>query len=358
MSDKDSQVINLIRFPLAVMVVLIHCGSRSFVNGGEWFRTLVSDVLPAIAVPLFFLISGFLFFQGLEQWDWEKWKGKMRRRVKTLLIPYLIWVTLFICYVYLHQCRLSVSAGENWLPLGQWFADNGGIRMWWDSNVALQDHPFGYKVFSAHPYHEVLWFVRDLIVINLLSPLIFFLLSKAGRWVLVILLVLNLLRLWPPFHSISISCVFFYSAGAYLAIKGKGLVETLFRVRIVAWVLAGILVIPMVVFRNDAFFILAKQIWIIAWGVSFVTITALIAYDRNKRERLILFLADSTFFVYVTHPVVQSNIKQALMVLPPFKLGEVTVLLLTAILTVAFCVFCYFLLRQFLPRLCTVLCGR
>lgn len=116
MSDKDSQVINLIRFPLAVMVVLIHCGSRSFVDGGEWFRTLVSDVLPAIAVPLFFVISGFLFFQGLEQWDWEKWKGKMRRRVKTLLIPYLIMGDLvhLLCLLAsmpsFSQCRRKLAA--------------------------------------------------------------------------------------------------------------------------------------------------------------------------------------------------------------------------------------------------------
>ena len=58
MSDEDKGLINRLRFPLAVMVVFIHFGNRPFMKSGEWFRVLLADVLPAIAVPLFFLISG------------------------------------------------------------------------------------------------------------------------------------------------------------------------------------------------------------------------------------------------------------------------------------------------------------
>jgi len=54
-------LISDLRFPLAVMVVCIHCGNRPFVDGGEWFRVLLAQIIPTIAVPLFFLISGYLF---------------------------------------------------------------------------------------------------------------------------------------------------------------------------------------------------------------------------------------------------------------------------------------------------------
>lgn len=44
-----------------------------------------------IAVPTFFLISGFLFFVNFQEWSWEGYKKKMSSRVKTLLIPYVFW---------------------------------------------------------------------------------------------------------------------------------------------------------------------------------------------------------------------------------------------------------------------------
>ena len=225
MSSTDSILIQRLRFPLAAMVVFIHSGNRPFVDSGEWIRVTFADVIPAIAVPLFFLISGYLFFRGLERWNWDEWKKKMYRRVHTLLIPYLIWTTLYIAYVYFHQCRLSLCADEGWIPVGLWFYDNGGISMWWDSIVSENSHPLGYRMISAHPFHRVLWFVRDLMVVNLLSPFIHWMLRKGGKIVLIALLILYLLQLWPPFHCIGITCVFFYTAGAYLSIRGRDLNE-------------------------------------------------------------------------------------------------------------------------------------
>ncbi len=118
MSSTDPILIQRLRFPLAVMVVFIHSGNKPFVDSGEWIRVMFADVIPAIAVPLFFLISGYLFFRGLERWNWDEWMKKMYRRVHTLLIPYLIWTTLYIAYVYFHLCRLLLCTDEGLIPVG------------------------------------------------------------------------------------------------------------------------------------------------------------------------------------------------------------------------------------------------
>lgn len=356
MSDKDSRLISSLRFPLAVMVVFIHCGNRPFMKSGEWFRVLLADVLPAIAVPLFFLISGYLFFQGLEKWNWNEWRRKMNHRIKTLLIPYLIWVTLYIAYVYLHQCRLSLGESGSWLPLDKWIFDNGGIRMWWDSIVTRNSYPLGYETISAHPFHRVMWFVRDLLVINLLSPVIHWALRQGGLWFLLTLLILNILQLWPPLHSLGITCVFYYSAGSYLAIKGKGLTESFSKGKVLWWVIAGTLIVPMVVFRKTDFYLFVRPIWCIVWSFSFVNLIGLC--HEGLSEKKINSLADSTFFIYVTHSIVLSNIRQALLVLPSIDLGEVNVFILTGLISVSACLLIYWLLHRCLPRTCALICGR
>lgn len=74
----QSRTIAFLRFPLIVGVVLIHSKMSDVVIGGvkmanvtdypvfEKFMHLFSEIFPAIAVPLFFFISGFLFFYKVE----------------------------------------------------------------------------------------------------------------------------------------------------------------------------------------------------------------------------------------------------------------------------------------------------
>lgn len=49
---------------------------------------------------MFCIISGYLFFQGLNTVDCfkEKYKLKLKSRVRTLLVPYLLWNIIFEIY--------------------------------------------------------------------------------------------------------------------------------------------------------------------------------------------------------------------------------------------------------------------
>lgn len=102
-AQLQSSAIDLLRFPLAIMVIFIHMNpnvinlleadfglltTQGFYNV---IGILLSHVLTHIAVPTFFLISGFLFFVNFQEWSWEGYKKKMSSRVKTLLIPYVFW---------------------------------------------------------------------------------------------------------------------------------------------------------------------------------------------------------------------------------------------------------------------------
>jgi fucose 4-O-acetylase-like acetyltransferase len=65
----------------------------------HYCSNLFSYVLGGIAVPLFFFISGFLFFLNIENFNLQSYGNKLQTRGKTLLIPYLFW-NLFAIAIY------------------------------------------------------------------------------------------------------------------------------------------------------------------------------------------------------------------------------------------------------------------
>ena len=56
----------------------------------EIFFTLFKRLCRS-AVPVFFIISGYLFFQNITEFKKEAYSSKVKSRIRTLLIPYLLW---------------------------------------------------------------------------------------------------------------------------------------------------------------------------------------------------------------------------------------------------------------------------
>ena len=68
------------KLPLMLGIVLIHCRynttdfpilRQSRFAVGDYVMSLFSDSLATVCVPLFFLISGFFFFYGVEKFSWR-----------------------------------------------------------------------------------------------------------------------------------------------------------------------------------------------------------------------------------------------------------------------------------------------
>ncbi len=83
--DKLTSIsIDHLRFPMAAMVVICHCkllygissdGTNIFPPEGmnTYFQIFLSEVLPHIAVPMFAMFSGYLFFRGVGEFTVGKW---------------------------------------------------------------------------------------------------------------------------------------------------------------------------------------------------------------------------------------------------------------------------------------------
>lgn len=123
-----SESISWLRFPLVLMVVFIHSSgfgefqTDSFnfsaladINLYDFLRILVSRILCQVAVPLFFIISGYLFYTkfDIQGWSWGIWIKKIKSRTYTLLIPYLSWNILRFVYDEELWLLQSIRHGES-----------------------------------------------------------------------------------------------------------------------------------------------------------------------------------------------------------------------------------------------------
>lgn len=99
MTNYLSDKLKVISLAAIILVLYIHSGFHDYpheILGMEFnhvLQSVISGKLGRCAVPLFFMISGFLFFQHVESRA-DVW-SKMRKRVNTLLIPYFIAALFF-----------------------------------------------------------------------------------------------------------------------------------------------------------------------------------------------------------------------------------------------------------------------
>lgn len=140
-NSKDSAAIEWLRFPLIVCVVFIHSYSAgelldfstidwSALSGREavgLIQVFFSRVVTHFAVPCFYFISGYLFFCNIKHFDLSVWKGKMRSRAYTLLLPYVLWNLIFSAAGAGKEILKCILGMEQIDTLTSWYGDNGGL---------------------------------------------------------------------------------------------------------------------------------------------------------------------------------------------------------------------------------------
>ena len=98
--ENYSNAIAKLRFPLIVAVVLIHCNISDYnvavghLYGYKWFRLIAIHLVADVAVPAFFFIAGYLLYANID-FTWNNYVHKLRNRVKSLLVPYLLTIVSY-----------------------------------------------------------------------------------------------------------------------------------------------------------------------------------------------------------------------------------------------------------------------
>lgn len=212
MNKYLSLKIKVISFIAIIMVVFTHCYNfkdnfltvttiiTEGLNYGTFIEYFICNGLSRASVPIFFLISGYLFFLSFE-FSVSGYFSKIKSRFKSLFIPYVLWsfISMGICLIFWGVDIMPVNDMKANLEIG------------------------GFVQGFLNPPNFQFWFVKQLIIYSVLSPIFYLLLKcKITRIIyLLAVLFLWLIDFGSIFNVIEVEALLFFSLGAYLSIAKK-----------------------------------------------------------------------------------------------------------------------------------------
>ena len=199
--------ITIITFFCSLLVIWIHTFNLDVYGIDEkatGFAKIVYYIentwgsLTQIAVPFFFFVSGYLFFRTFSP---NSIKEKYKSRIHSILIPYLIWCTVYYLYFIV---LTNAPVVKNLMNAEQ-------------STFSLIDL---VKALWPNEYYT-LWFLKEIIIFIAACPLIY--VMYKNRYVGGLILLLLLVNAQFKFIDIPLEGCLYYSAGSYIALNIKGL---------------------------------------------------------------------------------------------------------------------------------------
>lgn len=356
--QRIEQVISWLRLPLIMLVVLNHTHLLQVVVDGvsvgfnsPLFRRiylLFSENFARLAVPLFFLFSGWLFFREGEAFDRGLCLKKLRRRLTTLLLPYLLWNLITLLLTGLGEQLFSSLTSGRHTPLVE------------QSPVAWIQSLWITPESTYSPACAPLWYVRDLMVTLCFAWPIACLLRRLKGW---LPLLLGLLWVFIPYrytlwYGASLPAFFFFTLGSWCALCGHDFVEFALRRWRYALVLYLAALVPILYYCSKGGLLYPIYNLGILCGMTLVVAFAARGIERGRLHPT-PDDAGRSFFLYAAHilPITLLT-KAAASLLHPTSMVEFILIYFAcpAIVIVALLLL-YRLLHRYLPTLCRILTG-
>jgi len=159
LSDEMSFRLSFIKFFSIIAVIYIHSClpdiQRADYPLTDFIVTLIRENFVRFAVPVFYAVSGFLYFSREYP---DSYGGFVRKKAKAVLWPYFLWNTLAVLYMTLLKLLPFIRTHAqnsvfDWTPL-----------QWVQAYIGFSD--------NWYPYLYPLWFMVYLFAVFLIAPLI------------------------------------------------------------------------------------------------------------------------------------------------------------------------------------------
>ena len=295
MNEKTKELIKYIRFPLMLMVVFIHCHFSTLTMGGLVYNYdlqdypyysnvafFISKLLCRVAVPAFFFFSGYLLYSNNIELTKNVYIDKLRKRFKTLFVPYIFWNTLVVAFYFILQTvKPDLISGSNKLIVEYNWVD------WFDAYW----RPICYQF----------WFLRDLMVAVLVSPIIYYMARKWGGVFSCILIISWLFNCEFPIVSLEALC--FVTLGILFRQRNLDITNAFVSKRRISLLMFLFLMFTNLVLFNMGYQVEKTSITIRLFVLfEFTTIINIVSYCLNKKIlKVSKQLHDSNFFIYAYH---------------------------------------------------------
>ena len=343
-SDTFSERVSIYKIWLTIMVVFIHSYSEG-INFGSgsivldvpaWLETVkfvVSQSISRCAVPAFFMISAIFLYRK----DFC-WKTNIQKKLKTLMVPYLLLNSFWIVFYFTCQ-HIPV--------LSNYFSNPDNMIAQW----TLRDWLEGYGIFAECPILYPLWFVKYLFVLNVLAMPIRKLLEKAPRFFLAVLLLV-----WLFCASSSVTqAICFWGMGCIFCIlpitpeqvpARKGWIAVSYV--LLLGVSAAVRSTSVGGFVNH----LGILVGILFWYVLFTD------FQNPRIKKTLIGLSRYTFPVFIFHEMYLTIFqKLAGKVLPQTPAFQLLQYVAIPVVIIVYCLVLSMVLERFLPKLYGLLTG-
>ncbi len=351
MNTYLSNKLKILSLIAMVLVVFIHSYIETTTNNTlmseaiAFLQYFISQGVARVAVPIFFTISGYLYFLSYQNTT-NDYIIKTKKRLKTLVLPYLL-MSFFIvlCYTFIldplfgHYINKSINIFHN----------------------SITDT---LKVIFIDPLPYQLWFLRDLILLILLAPFIHYLFKFLKVYFIFILVLLWLPITSFSFYIFSNEAILFFSLGAYLTTQQDILLQkrkgNVYYLITLVWLLA--LTIKSIVniklgINNEISDILLK-ISIIMGGISIWSLYD-ISIKSETPSKILFTLSSYSFFIYLIHePLLLSTFKKiSNVIIRKNELFLPFFYFFNAIITIILCIIIAKGLQKYTPKLYSIITG-
>ncbi len=352
---EESERMRIVKIWFTVMVVFIHSYTEEvhFAGGTlvldvpvwlDWLKYLLSQVVARCAVPGFFLMSGILLYRR----DFT-WTGNLCKKARTLLVPYLLintlWIVIYFTAQHIPAFSSYFSQPENivadWPPL-----------RWANAYIGFLSNADS----SCTPIVYPLWFMRDLMVLNVLSIFVKRLIDRLPRLVFLGLVIMKVFNISTHIPILRTDALVFFCLGYYFVKYRVHLTDV---DRLDPVLLAGLYGISAAldcVMRGSPWQYLAR-LFSIVLGIAFFFRFTTVPKSPLWKKRL-LTLAGYAMPVYLLHEMNLTVLKKLLVhFLPSSPVFQVLEYFGIPAVIISLCIAGGWILRRFTPWLYRLLTG-
>jgi fucose 4-O-acetylase-like acetyltransferase len=258
----------------------------------------LAGTFTGVAVPLFFLISGFLLYA--KEPDFLR---NLNKKCRTILLPYVLWAFLVILFLFTAQSfsftkpYFANLIVRNFSPL-DWI----GVFLGHFGKFAADGYPLVYQF----------WFLRDLFVLNLLFVIIKKFVDRCPGGVFVLFFTLWIGGI--KIYIVSSGALFFFTLGYYI-VKYDVNYGHLDNIKTFDMLIMYITTITISLFFKERITIISQLNIIV--GIMFFIKLSLGFIKGDKTYKILTWLEQYAFWVYATHGIViAAMIKVSVKVMP------------------------------------------
>lgn len=257
---------------LSVLVVFIHSTNTAGIQPDRFaahVETLISGNLALAAVPAFFAMSAFLFYQNF---DFSKLTEKYKSRFRSLLVPYLFWNAVYMVIFYFLS-RLS-------------FINEQPFRF---------SFPLVLDALLNQRFNMAYWFMQQLILFTILCPLIYTLMrNKFVAWVVYAALLTLYGSGCSAAFYLDMRSLLFYLAGVYLGLHHRRQIMEANRFN---WVYPAAFLLSQIVFYSG----LTDVNPVLGWLHTALLVVAFWGFGNLIANRELPLPLQCSFEIYTLH---------------------------------------------------------